>query len=1090
MDITTTDIFWVLFSAALVFLMQAGFLCLESGLTRTKNNINVAIKNITDFSITTILFWGIGYAFMFGTTQNGWIGTDFFAVDFGASDPWILAFFLFQVMFCGAAVTIISGATAERMRFRGYIMVTIIVGGFVYPIFGHWVWAGLENGEVFGWLGEQGFYDFAGSTVVHSVGGWAALAVLAIIGSRHGRFADDGTPQTIPPSNLPLAVLGVLFLWLGWFGFNGGSTLGIDSPEESTLVLQVITNTVIAASFGVVATLGLGWIIRGQPTVDLLINGALAGLVAITAGASVMSTPNAALIGVISGAVMLFVEWLLLRMRIDDAVGAVPVHLGAGVWGTLAVGIFGNLDQIGMGLSRSEQITIQLVGIIACGVWTFSITYLLLSIYNRFVGSLRVSAEHEKIGLNVAEHNASNALLDLFTVMETQSRTKDFSKRVPVEPFTEVGQIAQRYNLVMDALEQATAVTDATVRTAMDGIITFTQKGLFVTSLNPAAEGIFGVSAPQLRGQSIETLFALDRDNIDDTINTLMRQAAQDTIYRELRGRRLDGSVFPMEVAITEAKFDENQFYMGFFRDITERKAAEIALYDAKEAAETANRTKSTFLANMSHELRTPLNAIIGYSDLVIGGTYGDVTELQQDRIQRVLDNGQHLLGLINDLLDLSKIEAGKMELYIETFLVSNVVDTVAAAVRPMMEKNNNQFVIDIDNKVTSARADQTKMQQVLLNLLSNAAKFTKDGRVTLTITHYYENEQLRIQYKVQDTGIGMTYDQLNSVFDEFVQADLSTTRRYGGTGLGLAISRRFCVAMGGNIFVESELNEGSIFTVDLPMTVTVTNPMTESQAMKALQTTQTHTPDGSAPVVLVIDDDATTRELLTHYLSEQGFNVQAAASGEDGLKLALELSPNVITLDVMMPDVDGWTVLNSLKGNPQTSNIPVVVLSMVNDRSIGMTLGASDYLAKPVNSASLERVMRRYQCASPPCSVMVVEDDHYTRHMMRDLLKREGWDVIEAENGRVALEALDDHNPILILLDLMMPEMDGFQFLEAMRAIEAHQDTPVVVITAMDLTPDDRQRLNGSIQRIVQKGAFSREDLLKQIRDLVVTYT
>ncbi len=457
MDTLLTDVFWVLICAGLVFLMQAGFTCLESGLTRSKNSINVAIKNITDFGISTILFWAFGFGMMFGASVNGWIGSTqfFFSLDEGS---WRSTFFLFEIMFCATAVTIVSGATAERLRFRSYIIISIILSGLIYPIFGHWVWSDAQSGTSSGWLGKMGFVDFAGSTVVHSVGGWVALAALLIIGPREGRFPPVGAHRKIHGSNLPMSVLGVLLLWVGWFGFNGGSTLALNDQ-----VAGIITNTFLAGASGVMVTLTVGWIIRKQADAELVIFGSIAGLVAITASAHAVSTVSALAIGGIGGIVMLGVDYLMDYLHIDDAVGAIPVHLGAGIWGTLAVAIFGKEEILGTGLSRWGQLLIQATGIGVCFLWTFGLSYGLFMLINFFF-PLRVTAEDERIGLNVSEHGATTELLDMFRTMDSQAKTGDMSLRVPVEPFTEVGQIAERYNWVMEALQKEAAKTESSLQ--------------------------------------------------------------------------------------------------------------------------------------------------------------------------------------------------------------------------------------------------------------------------------------------------------------------------------------------------------------------------------------------------------------------------------------------------------------------------------------------------------------------------------------------------------------------------------------------------------------------------------------------------
>ena len=393
------DMLWLILCAALVFLMQAGFLCLESGLTRSKNSINVAIKNLADFCLTTIVFWAIGFSLMFGDTVSGWYGTGLVLTDFSVESADTAVFFLFQVMFCGAAVTIISGVVAERLKFTAYLVVALFVSAIVYPVAGHWSWASFGGGEGEGFLASMGFVDFAGSSVVHSVGGWSGLALLMVIGPRIGKFSGSGP---IRASNLPLATLGVLFLFIGWLGFNGGSTLVMDES-----VPLILVNTIIGGSIGALAAGGLGYAVHNNLNVTQFMNGALGGLVAITANCFAVSTPIAALIGLVGGMIVVFAEDLLEKFHLDDAVGAIPVHLAAGIWGTLATGLYGNLEVLGTGLSRSEQISVQALGVLTYAVWSFGVSYALFWLVNRVFG-LRVSAEHEIAGLNISEHGVEN----------------------------------------------------------------------------------------------------------------------------------------------------------------------------------------------------------------------------------------------------------------------------------------------------------------------------------------------------------------------------------------------------------------------------------------------------------------------------------------------------------------------------------------------------------------------------------------------------------------------------------------------------------------------------------------------------------
>lgn len=438
------DAFLILISAGLVLFMQAGFLALESGLTRSKNSINVAIKNITDFGLATILFWTLGFGFMFGPSFLGWIGTGNFMPDFEDDSSGVLpGFFVFQLAFCGTAATIVSGAVAERLKFQGYIIVTILVSLLIYPIAGHWVWSHIYPGNSMSWLASLGFVDFAGSTAVHSVGGWVALATLLVIGPRAGRFNLDGKPQRINPSNLPLAMLGGIILWFGWIGFNGGSSLQMDVTVSGNIM-----RTLLAAGAGLIVALIAGWVTDGYPHPTGPLNGSLAGLVSITAGCHVVTAGEAIIIGAIGGLLVRPAEAFLEKFQIDDAVSAIPVHLAAGIWGTLAVAFFGSAEKIATGHDWIHQLIVQAQGILSVAVFAFFVPYIILSVINR-ISPLRVTIQEEKEGLNISEHKARTEIIDLFLVMDHQRKTGDLTHDVPVEPFTEVGQIAERYNEVI-----------------------------------------------------------------------------------------------------------------------------------------------------------------------------------------------------------------------------------------------------------------------------------------------------------------------------------------------------------------------------------------------------------------------------------------------------------------------------------------------------------------------------------------------------------------------------------------------------------------------------------------------------------------
>ena len=569
--------------------------------------------------------------------------------------------------------------------------------------------------------------------------------------------------------------------------------------------------------------------------------------------------------------------------------------------------------------------------------------------------------------------------------------------------------------------------------------------------------------------------------HLEDRPEVLARWAAAraaGTVFEaEFRLRRADGA-FRWHIGRAVPLRDEEGAvtrWVGTSTDIDDQKRAELEVVAAKEAAEEANLAKSTFIANMSHELRTPLSAIIGYSEMMLEEMQdgGDAGSLAPD-MQKVEGNARHLLGLINDVLDLSKIESGKMEVYAEVFDVAAAVGGVAETVRTLVDKKGNRLELRLDPDLGAMESDLTKVRQILLNLLGNAAKFTERGLITLAVSR--EADGGRIAFTVSDTGIGMTAEQREKLFQRFQQADDSTTRRFGGTGLGLSLTKAFADMLGGEVAVDSQEGRGSSFTVRLP-----TAPAARPEAGPEDEAVAAPAEEGR-DLVLVIDDDANQRDLLSRFLTREGFGVQVAADGRKGLALARALRPRAILLDVMMPGVDGWSVLSQLKADPELSAVPVVMVTSVDQRNLAASLGAADYMMKPVRWDRFSQVMDRFR--TPEGGILIVEDNEAARATIRTMLVADGWDVREAENGRDGLRRVVEHRPEVVLLDLNMPVMDGFDFLKEFRTLPGCGDIPVIVLTARDLSREDRGLLRGANQ-ILNKGELPLRSVVERLQTL-----
>ncbi|MGK7294771.1 MAG: response regulator [Candidatus Wenzhouxiangella sp. M2_3B_020] len=578
-----------------------------------------------------------------------------------------------------------------------------------------------------------------------------------------------------------------------------------------------------------------------------------------------------------------------------------------------------------------------------------------------------------------------------------------------------------------------------------------------------------------------------ERSNMSETdarIHELLPSKSLITLPLSINDEVIGVLAFANTHKIVEAGEDEIEAierHVGFIATAIRNARMYEKIKSAEKAATAANQAKSQFLANMSHELRTPMNAVIGYSEMLKEEAEDQGADDFIPDLDRICKASKHLLHLINDILDLSKVEADKIELYPEAIDMKEFVEEIASSVGPIMEANGNRLVIECSDEVAEIVNDVTRLRQVVLNLISNAAKFTHDGTVRLAVSGTVEDGNQWLDIEVGDTGIGMSPEQIQQVFQPFTQADASTTRKYGGTGLGLAISKSYCEMMGGTIEVESEEGKGSTFTVHIPANIESTPQDSAEPEAEAAGAEKERVAADRGSTVLVIDDDSSARDLLQRLLEREGYRVFTCDRGKKGLEMAREVRPDVITLDALMPEMDGWTVLGALKEDSELARIPVVMVSFVDEPGKGLALGAAEYLTKPVRRQQLLDVLARLD-RNADTEILVVEDDEDTRDLICNWLEGEGWKAHCATNGREGLELFRELRPAVVLLDLMMPEVDGFEFLGTLRCEFPDDDSSVIVITAKELFPEDIERLNGSVEKIIQKAQAPGGQLLGEI--------
>ncbi|PHQ33939.1 ammonium transporter [Rhodopirellula bahusiensis] len=836
---------WLLLCAVIVLLMQAGFMCVESGLVREKNSISVAVKNLADLLVSVASFWVIGFSIMFGSTVLGLFGVGLWLPDFASSDS-LAAFFVFQAVFCGTATTIVSGAVAERMRFHGYLISCVCISALIYPIVGHWVWASGINGMSAGWLEALGFRDFAGSTVVHSVGGWAALASCIVIGPRMGRFQKSGPPREIQPSNLTLAYLGAFILFFGWFGFNCGSTF-----KASSEIAPVAVNTLLGACFGGLAAMLLSSFREGVPDPRSIINGLLGGLVGITASGSMIDPKSAALIGAVSGVVVLLADLLLIRLKVDDAVGAIAVHGFCGAWGTIALALFIRADELAPGLSRWDFLAVQAFGVLATFGFVFVGTYLLLRTVGVFY-QLRVDPETERLGLNVAEHKASSRLLDLAVSMDAASRMRKLDPSCKVQPEygTAIGDLVDSYNKMVDHIcDDQSALAEATERaeslTAIlddspnEIVIVHADSGQ-VFSLNRGARTNLQWDEDEFSELTFDSIFETEFGELKQ-----FRLSAFDDqtgfTQQSATAVRKDGSTYPASISVQHAEFLGNEVLVVLAVDMTSQA-------DLKERLHAAEKMEAVgqLAAGIAHEINTPLQCMSGNIEFLqdfqenvqktlqlLAENKSDDAEIQEitnklnsDRWKRLLGESDAAIADTQESISRVVQIVGAMRVLSHPGQSGKANTSVNEVLRNSVAISRGRWKYAAEMELELCEAEPNidchanELSQVFCNLFVNAADAIGEksevsssselGRISVTSSLKDDG----VLITVGDTGNGMPESVRRRCFDQFY-----TTKPVGkGTGQGLSIAYQIIVKRhGGTIDIASEDGVGTEFQIWVP---------------------------------------------------------------------------------------------------------------------------------------------------------------------------------------------------------------------------------------------------------------------------------